>query len=59
MKYEEAAGVINKQWALKNKWVSNQIIMKMSKFWGLDAIDFNAILNDESVITDVNEDEQD
>ena len=59
MKYEEAAGIINKQRALKNKREANQIIMKMSKFQGLDAVDFAAIQNDESVITDVNEDEKD
>jgi len=43
MKYEEAAGIINKQVALKNKRCTNKIIMKMNKFQGLDTVDFSAI----------------
>lgn len=36
MKYEEAVAVLNKQIALKNKWKSNTVILKIIKNKGDD-----------------------
>lgn len=57
MTYQEAVGIINKQWALKNKRMSNPIILKLKKSKGIEGVNFQALENNESIISDVQEED--